>query len=197
MGGFRGVGVSLVKAAIGGDRVAIERVIEAKMPMMRTMALRRLPRHLVDDVAQEAAINVFMKIGSLKNPELIDRWIFKIVKNKAAVHFKKWKRQIKTVSSISERNIFGAIEDCNPKLDPAYAICTRENEQIRSKHLRTAIEALGPELKDTTIRYYSSGKLTREIAEETNTSHSTIKRRLYYARKRMRATMEQLACRGS
>ena len=44
MGGFRGVGVSLVKAAIGGDRVAIERVVEAKMPVIRCSLSRRWPR---------------------------------------------------------------------------------------------------------------------------------------------------------
>ncbi len=125
------------------------------------------------DVIQDAIVHSLEKVSSLKNPEYIRTWFYRILVNKCLDHLRVVKR-ITYTDQIPE--------SCNLP-DPS---CDRD----AVLDLYDAIDKLEPKLKTIVIlRFYEDMKL-EEISNVTGAHLSTVKARLYKALRLLRVDMQ-------
>lgn len=108
------------------------------------------------DIVQEGAYKAILKCDSLKNPEYVGTWIYRIMINEA-------------FSLLRQRKDLAGMDEVNAVKEDFYA----------DIDLHNAIEKLPP--KDRTIvllRFFEDRRL-EEIAEILNENLSTVKSRLY------------------
>lgn len=71
-----------VQRAVGGDRGALERVIEAILPDVHRLALRFLWHpHDAEDATQEILIRVITHLGSYRGESAFRTWVFRVASN--------------------------------------------------------------------------------------------------------------------
>ncbi len=125
------------------------------------------------DVIQDAIIRAMEKIHTLKNPEYLKTWFYRILVNESLNHIRKMKSILYTDQIPileGEENTFG--------------------EREAAIDLYHAIDKLEPKLKTIVmLRFYEDMKL-EEISRVTSCHLSTVKARLYKALSILRVDIE-------
>jgi RNA polymerase sigma-70 factor (ECF subfamily) len=75
--------VSLVKAALEGDRDGFGRLYDLYTPLVHGILLSRVPRSEVDDLVQDIFLHAFKKLDTLRNWAAFGPWIAMIARNRA------------------------------------------------------------------------------------------------------------------
>lgn len=116
------------------------------------------------DIVQESAYKALKSHGSVREPEYIKTWLYRIVVN-TAIDFLR-KRQKETIG----------IEDYQPFTEDSYG----------DSDLLEALKILEPKERTVLIlRYFEDRKLT-EIAEILNENLNTVKSMLYRSLKKLK-----------
>lgn len=125
------------------------------------------------DVIQDTIVRALEKVGSLKNPEYIRTWFYRILVNECLNHLRIAKRITYT-------------DQLPETADPA----DQPSDQDTVLDLYNAIDNLDPKLKTIVIlRFYEDMKL-EEISKITGTNLSTVKARLYKALRLLRVDLQ-------
>jgi RNA polymerase sigma factor (sigma-70 family) len=170
--------------AYGADsdekREAFSKLIEAFQGAAQTWAYAALgDLYLAEDVAQEAFIAAYRNLDQLHDPKAFPSWLKRIVLSQC--HRLTRRKQILT----------GPLDDDDTPApahqDPADAA---EDRELRDK-LREAIDDLPDHERAVTELYYLVGYSQDEIAEQLQLPVTTIKKRLQYARERLRLAIPQ------
>ena len=128
---------------------------------------------LAEDAAQEALLTAWQQISQLQDAAAFPQWLRRIVLNKA--------------DGILRRQPINASMDEADALPseaptPEAALEAREMRQ----RLRLAVAALPAKERDLTRDFYFHGETQREISERLDIPLATVKKRLQYARERLR-----------
>ena len=113
------------------------------------------------DIVQESILKAMTRLSSLRNPDYMKTWFYRIVINESLNYLRKHKRDFiqEDLSFLParEENVSGAVD------------------------VYRAIEKLDPKLRTIImLRFYKDMKL-EEIAHTTHTNVNTVKSRLYKA----------------
>lgn len=108
------------------------------------------------DIVQEGAYKAILKCDSLKNPEYVDTWIYRIMINEA-------------FSLLRQRRDLAVMDEVTAVKEDLYA----------DIDLHNAIEKLPPKDKTIVLLRFFEDKRLEEIAEILNENLSTVKSRLY------------------
>ncbi|WP_277668608.1 RNA polymerase sigma factor [Caproiciproducens galactitolivorans] len=123
------------------------------------------------DVVQEAICKAIEKVHTLKNPEYVKTWLYRILINESINHIRKSGKNLST-------------EDV-PESTASY----EDDDFAQNCMVYDAVTALDPKLRTVIIlRFYEGMKLS-EIAQVTNSNLNSVKSRLYKALKLMKATI--------
>lgn len=124
------------------------------------------------DIVQESIYKAFSSIDSLKNPQYMKTWFYRILINTSLDFLRKRKKII-----IVEEKV---ITNCNNGKIDTY----------EDLDLKVALEDLPANYRDIIIlRFFEDLKL-EEIAEVLNENINTVKTRLYRGLEKLRITME-------
>ncbi|MDD3409381.1 MAG: sigma-70 family RNA polymerase sigma factor [Eubacteriales bacterium] len=126
------------------------------------------------DAMQECILKAWRKQDSLKDPERFSAWTMRILINEC--------RNVQRRS----RNRTVSLEDAMVKQEPI-------GEETMDLGLRQALRALPPKLRLPLLLHHMDGYSLEEIAGMLRLPVSTVKGRLYEARKRLRALLEKEA----
>jgi RNA polymerase sigma factor (sigma-70 family) len=144
---------------------------------------------LAHEATQEAFITAYQKLGQLREPEAFPGWLRRIVLTQC--NRLKRKKRLPT-DSMGDMTDIPSIEP-----DPAATI---ESRALKATVL-AAIEAL-PGHEQVVVRlFYLQGYSLKEVAQRLKLPVTTIKKRLQYARRRLREVITQeiganfMACR--
>lgn len=74
--------VGWVEAALGGDRGGMARLYDRFVPVVRSMALARLPGHLADDLVHDVFVAVLGKLDTLREPRAFPGWLMTLTRNR-------------------------------------------------------------------------------------------------------------------
>lgn len=135
---------------------------------------------LAEDAAQEAFFEAYRNLDKLREPAAFPGWFRKIV-------FKQCDR-------ITRNKAFSLItlEDLEDRASQAATqVYLMEQGQLKDKIL-TAIASLPDHERAATMLYYISGYSQSEVAEFLDVPSTTIKKRLYSARNRLREMLVDL-----
>ena len=169
---------TLVVQAQAGDLTAYGVIVQRCQGMALATAHSRLrDRHLAQDVTQEAFVRAYRDLTDLREPAAFPGWFKRIV-------FKYCDRATrgKKLRTIA---IEYAAEVRSPVPGP--------DDELHRKELRhrvlEAVRALPDTQRTTTQLFYVDGYSQKEVAEFMKVPVTTVKKRLYEARKRMKASM--------
>lgn len=170
---------SLVEAALSGDQPAFDQLVRSFGDAAREWAFQVLgDRLLAEDVAQESFLVAYRQLHQLRDTRAFPAWLKRIVISQCH----RITRRAAPLSPLEdETNLPESAHD------PAVEVEHREMEAA----LRKAVAGLPAGERAVTEMFYIVGYSQAEIAEQLQLPLTTIKKRLQYARERLKETMSE------
>ena len=167
---------TLVRRLQSGDESAFDELFALyQKQAVRTAALITGDAALAEDVAQETFVLCLLHINDLREPSRFRPWFFRTLTRSA------WKVMQNKLLAIDLRNL--------PEMAAETAPYPSEKAAAYEKLYR-ALDGLGRKQRTTVILYYFNDLSIKEIAEATGTLESTVKTRLFAARRRLKQVLE-------
>jgi RNA polymerase sigma factor (sigma-70 family) len=168
---------SLVQAAQKGDLPAFDELVMRFRDAAREWAFQSLgDSHLAEDAAQEAFLIAYHQLDQLRDPKAFPSWLKRIV-------ISQCHRITRRATPVSPLDDEAAVHEDGR--DPAAEAESRELEAT----LRKAVEGLPAGERAVTEMFYIVGYSQQEIAEQLQLPLTTVKKRLQYARERLKESM--------
>jgi RNA polymerase sigma-70 factor (ECF subfamily) len=162
-----------INQTLCGNTEAYSVIVRAYMQKLFKYALS-VCRNSADaeDIVQETLIAGYLQLSSLREPERIEFWLMRILKNKAFNHIA---RANKTVP-------LDEIELISDVYDPEASYISEES----MNEWKDKINSLSFALRETALLYFWYRLPMDEIARRLDISVGTVKRRIHDARVRLR-----------
>ncbi len=146
------------------------------------------------DVLQDAYIKAFSKLDQLKEPDAFPGWLGRIVANTAKNKLARNEPLLfSDVGTDEDAEGFEyRIEDETIENQPELSYTKQEIREL----VHELIGSLSEEQRMCILMFYIEGASIREIASALDCSENTVKSRLNYGRKNLKAKAEQLQKKG-
>lgn len=179
--------ITLVSNAQNGDQNALNELFNAFYNDLYYFALKTVKDDdLALDITQEAFVEIINTLGNLKEPAAFVTWAKQITYHQCTRYFKKKKDVI--VSEDEEgHTVFDNLEEENAEFIPEEAL----DKDDFKKTILAILDELSEEQRSATMMYYFDEMSVKEIAEIQGVSEGTIKSRLNYSRKAIKASVEE------
>ncbi|HUS74112.1 MAG TPA: sigma-70 family RNA polymerase sigma factor [Sedimentisphaerales bacterium] len=145
---------NLVVACRAGDRIAYELLVKRHYKHVFLICLGILGNvHDAEDIAQDALLKSYVRIGTLRDDSQFGPWLARIAKN-LCVNFIRRKKYTKTVAA--ERAVHA--------------------NQSATDHdnLQQAIEQLPQEIRAPLVMYFFDGQSVKKVAKRLDMSSSGV-----------------------
>ncbi|MBC2840799.1 RNA polymerase sigma factor [Robiginitalea sp. SC105] len=167
----------LVLEAQGGDRKAFSLLVERLHPVLCNRATWYLKDpQASQDVVQESWKTIYLKIGTLREPEKFTSWALKIVSRKCLNRLKAEKRY----REFRESYAYPADSDAESGIP-----------QAQLADLHKAIKRLSRVQQEALRLFYTEAYSLSEISYLLDVSEGTVKSRIFNARKKLRKILNQ------
>ena len=173
---------ALARAASQGDMSAFEELYQRHNRRVYSLCLRMT--HNVseaEDLAQEAFIQLFRKIGSFRGDSAFTTWLHRLTVNQVLMHFRK--RSVKLERTTEEGET------------PIQTVQGTENPNKMSVldriSLDRAIQQLPPGYREVFVLHDVEGHEHGEIAKMLGVAEGTSKSQLHKARMKLRGLLKQ------
>ena len=171
----------LIRCSQAGDRDAFELLLERhRTALARTAYLVTRDREAIQDIMQEALIQIWRDLRSYRPYGSFKAWMLKIMLNKARKHYRK--KRVQTVPLETAIEVSGNAE--RPE-----EIVEREEQ---THHLRQALDLLTTDHREVLILRYYNELTVPEIAMALGCREGTIKSRLSRAHSRLEQALFEL-----
>lgn len=179
--------VSLVTRAQNGDNNAMNELFNAFYNDLYYFALKTVKdEDLALDITQEAFVEIINTIGKLEEPAAFVTWAKQITYHQCTRYFKKKKDVI--VDEDEEGNtVFDNLKEENAEFIPDEAL----DKDDFKKTILAILDELSEEQRSAVMMYYFDEMSVKQIAEIQGTTEGTVKSRLNYARKAIKASVEE------
>ena len=167
----------LVEACLSGDSAAFGALVDSYEGKLYNVALQ-ITRSRDDamDATQSAFVKAYEKLHTFDPSYRFFSWIYRIAINEAL-------NLTRRKSSAASADLDALLGPDDPERD------TIDREAVR--HLYAALEGLSPEHRAVIVLKHLQGLSYRETAEVLDIPEDRVKSRLFTARKRLRALLEQ------
>lgn len=184
--------VSLAKA---GDGKGFEYLYGSTYKSKYYLALQYMKNEeSAKDVLQEAYMKAFTNLEKLEKPEAFAGWLGTIVANTAKNMLGKKNPMLFSDVAVNEEeeHFEYQIEDENVENQPEIAYTRKETQEL----VHELMESLSEEQRICLLMFHIEGASISEIAAALNCSENTVKSRLNYGRKNLKARAEELQKKG-
>ena len=141
--------------------------------------------HIAQDILQESYVRAIDKIQSLENTNSFVRWFHQIVTNRSMDYLRK---RNPVLFEDGEDGAFEVIPDEKSDFSPEKNI---DQEELRST-VMDAMNELTSEKRACVLMMYFEDMSVNEISESLNVPVSTVKNRLWTARKELKTKFERI-----
>ena len=164
----------LIRRSQAGDWNAFEQLLERhRTAVARTAYLATRDRESVQDVTQEALIQIWRDLPSYRPKGSFRAWMLKILLNKARKHYRK--KQVNTV----------ALESASELSSEAEGLEETVERLEQTHHLRQAFDLLTIDHREVLVLRFYNELTIPEIAMTLGCAEGTVKSRLSRALKRL------------
>ena len=191
----RGSDEALVAATKGGDAQAFEELVLRHRQRVLAVA-QRITKNQEDaeDVAQEGFHKAFQHLGAFQERSRFSTWLTRIVMNEAYMLLRRRRRVLEVLPEGPD----DAPESVSPEFvderpSPEESCWRRERKELLSK----AVNRLRPTIRKAILLRDFEERSVEETAQILGTSVSAVKARLFYARRKLRGTVNPELLRGS
>ena len=166
----------LVERAQGGDQDAFAELAAASVDRSYALAYRILrDMHLAQDATQQALLNAWRDLPTLRDPERFEAWLYRLVVRASyaeASRDRRWGNNVRLIPA-----------DRSTAPDSASSIVDRDE-------LERGFRQLTPEGRAVLVLHHYLGYPLTEIAETLGIPVGTARSRLHYATRQLRAAIE-------
>lgn len=178
---------TLVVAAKDGDNNAKNTLFNEYYNDLYYFALKTVKdEETALDVTQEAFVEIINTLSNLKEPAAFVTWAKQITYHQCTRYFKK-KKDIIVSEDEDGKTVFDTLEEENSEFIPDEAL----DKSDFKKTVMEILDELSEEQRSATMMFYFDEMSVREIAEIQGVSEGTVKSRLNYARKAIKASVEE------
>ena len=137
-----------------------------------------------EDLAQDAFMRAFRRIGDLKNPDRFSSWLYGIALNRCRDYAKNVRRETYPFSRTEEREDADALAGENRgQVDDLIA-------EERSEQLWAALDELSSTYATPFLLKYRDGMTYKAMSKRLDVSVSALKVRVHRARKKLRTLLD-------
>ena len=175
---------TLAHAAGQGDMKAFEELYQRHNRRVYSLCLRMT--HNVseaEDLAQEAFIQLFRKIGSFRGDSAFTTWLHRLTVNQVLMHFRKRSVKLERTTEEGETPVQTVRGTENPNKMPV----------LDRISLDRAIQQLPPGYREVFVLHDVEGHEHGEIAKMLGVAEGTSKSQLHKARMKLRGLLKQPA----
>lgn len=180
--------VQLVTGAQQGDQKALNELFNSFYENIHYHILKRVKDNdLAQRLTQDAFIEVFKSLHTLREPAAFVSWMMKIVGRYCVPYCAE--DQSEDLLAIEDENghtIFDTTEEDRSEFIPDEAVDKKELKQT----ILSIVDSLPDAQRAAVLMYYFDELSVKEIADIQNVSEGTVKSRLNYARKAIKASVE-------
>lgn len=183
---------ALVRAAVTGDRDAMERLLlKAQEAAYRFSLLVCGHPEDAEDVMQDALLKTYQYVNSIKDPEAFRPWLYTTVRNACLMKRRRHAGEPARLISVEQGTASG--EGPGAPIDVADTARPADERMIDDAlnvRIRKAIEKLLPASRAIVVMREIEGLSTREVATILGISEANVKTRLHRARAQLRRHLE-------
>ena len=145
--------------------------------------------YTTEDMMQETYLQVYNKIGSLREAKAFYVWAGRIASNLTLRYLQKYHHEVLTEATDDDGEdfIFDKMVNDNEAFIPESVLENQEQQRI----IAGILESLSPEQKLTVQYFYYEEMSVNDIASLMECSTGTVKSRLNYARKSLKTAISQ------
>ena len=155
-----------LQAVLADDSEAFTPIVLAVTPKLFAIAMRLCGNQATaEDLVQETFLDGYRKLNLLREPDKVDAWLAKILRNKYL------NSQMRSITTIPMDEIGIPID----RRSPENGYVARESLELWRRRLTT----LSPALRDTAILYFWRHLSMEEIAVRMHIPLGTVKRRIH------------------
>lgn len=178
--------VALVTKAQNGDGAATNELFNAFYNDIYYFALKTIKDDdLALDITQESFVEIITTIGNLKEPAAFVTWAKQITYHQCTRYFKK-KKDVLVDEDEDGNTVFDDLKEENAEFIPDEAL----DQSDFKKTILAILDELSEEQRSAVMMYYFDEMSISQIAEIQCVSDGTVKSRLNYARKSIKASVE-------
>jgi len=174
--------LDLINTAAEGSHEAFEQLLLLQNKIICYKIRTKISnREDVEDIAQEVALRIFMRIDSLKNPEYFGSWLNTMIVRECLKHFNS-NNHMTYLEDLSETEDFETLlvendTDCLPEE------CLEKREA--QNELKRAVDKFSTNVRKMLHLHYNDGLKYREIADIMNMPVGTVCTHLFRTKKRL------------
>ena len=183
---------SLVRAAAGGDRDAMERLLmRAQEAAYRFSLLVCGHPEDAEDVMQEALLKTYRYVNQIEAPDAFRTWLFTTVRNACLMKRRRHAGEPAHLVSLDEPA--SGSEPARIEIaDEGRSAHQLLEDQWLDQRLTQALGALPPGQRVIVVLREIEGLSTREVATVTGLSEANVKTKLHRARMALRKHLEDV-----
>lgn len=185
-----------VEAALKGNESAFSALYESTQRDMYYIALKYMKNEEdAMDVLQDSYIKAWQSLATLKDPASFRAWFGRIVANTAKNALAKKRPMLfsQLEGETDEGEQFALdIEDEKSEFQPERSYTQKETQEL----VHELIDSLSDEQRLCILMYHLDDQSIKDIAETFGISENTVKSRLLYGRKAIKAKAEELQKKG-
>jgi RNA polymerase sigma-70 factor, ECF subfamily len=167
----------LVREAQNGDREAFRAIYECYGPRIYNFLCRLLgSRHEADDATQQTFMIALNRLGSLRDPDLLESWIYRIARNE--VYQKYRRKQVESLEDEDSKLFAERAEDQHLNGQPEKTFL---NDELKEA-LQSALNNLPLKLREVFILAVVDEMSYKDISEIVGRSLLSVKTDIYRAR---------------
>ena len=174
--------VALIQRVLAGDETAFAELVNKYQKPVHTLAWRKIGDfHIAEDITQDAFLQVYQRLHTLKDPNQFSGWLYVITANLCATWLRKKRIQTQPLEDPETTMI---------QKDAYSRHVVEERMKTTAESQREVVKKLLAKLKEserTVMALHYLGEMTvTEISRFLGVSTSTIKSRLRRARHRLK-----------
>lgn len=173
-----------------GDMAALAILVEKYKRLVYRVAIQITKNHEdANDVMQDTFLKVHESIHGFRNESAFETWLYRIVVNHATNVVKRRERRRESPLSVaSETDIR---QEFKRKVDLANNPHLNAEKKELQKWVTEAVNSLPLKHRTVVLLHEFEGLTHAEIASVLNCSEGTVRSRLHYARKKLRAFLRR------
>lgn len=139
------------------------------------------------DVAQDAFVQAYQKLGSFRGQSAFYSWLFRIALNSSVDHHRRQRRPTMSIDAAREQT--GAEPtDIHPETSPSFGIERTERQTL----VQTALSKLSPEYREVLVLKEMEDLKYEEIAVLVKIPVGTVRSRIHRGRAELKEILERL-----
>jgi len=179
---------ALVERLKNGDAEAYRTLVETYQARVFNIAYGiTLDREASLELAQDVFLTVFRKIDGFRSESSLATWLHRITVNLSLNRLRRWKRRLRRWHQPYETDDGHTVEWQQDSETPETRLRKKEFE----RHFQTQLERLPEKARAILVLKEAEGLSYDEIAHLLKLKKGTVSSRLFYARRKLKAAMEQ------